>query len=88
MYQEILLKEANARDLIYLRPNRGGNNEYTLGPYYKIPNRSLAFPYNGYADLLLIEHQEVDLSMWFDSTKPLVTWLSIKDKFIKWIDKV
>lgn len=59
-----------------------------MGLCYKIPDKSLAFPYDRSTNLLLIELLEVDLSMWFDSIKLLATWPLIKDKFTKWMDKV
>lgn len=59
-----------------------------FGLLYKIIDRGVAFPYDKATNLLLIECSKVDLSMWFEFTKPLVIQPLINDEFIAWMDKI
>lgn len=63
-------------------------SEHLLGPTYKITNNSLAYPFDRSGDSLFLEKPNVDLSIWFESKKPLVTWPLVKSKFLSWMDKI
>lgn len=63
-------------------------DEYILGPISKIIDKSFVFPQDISSDLLFMDHSFVDLTMWFESKKPLVTWPLIKKEFITQMDKL
>lgn len=65
-----------------------GQDEYSLGLMYKAIKDNVTFPFDRSADMLIIEKTEVDLSMWFKSKRPLITWPFVKNEFITWMDKV
>lgn len=54
-------------------------DEYNLDPVYNIIDDSIAFPFDRFIDLLFIDRTKLDLGMWFESKKPLITW-SLMDK--------
>lgn len=86
-YKELIDSQTDTIDLIPLYP-ANSNDEYSLNLVYKTTDDSIVFPFNRSANMLFIKKSEVDLSMWFESKKPLIIWPLVKSEFITWIDKI
>lgn len=80
-YNDHLEKEKASINLMVLNPINA-QGEYSLGRIYKIIDYSLAYLFDRSEDSLLLEKPEVDLSIWFESKKPLVTWPLVKSEFL------
>lgn len=80
-YKDHINKEKTTIDPIILN-SVNSQGEYSIGPTYKITNNSLAYPFDRSGNSLFLEKPKVDLSMWFESKKPLVIWPLVKKEFL------
>lgn len=71
-YHTILKKGVDAINPIILTLENS-QDQYILGLTYKVIGDNMAFSFNRYANVMLLERTNVDLSMWFRSTKSLTT---------------
>lgn len=57
-------------------------DKYNLGLVYHVTDDSMAYPFDKFVDMFFNQKTEVYLGIQFESKKPLVTWLLVKNEFI------
>lgn len=72
-YKEIIGGLANNVDFVPLCLTNG-ETQYSLGSVYNIMDDSVTFPFDRLTNMLFIKKMDVELSMWFEYKKPLITW--------------